>query len=400
MSFDPIATPGVGAYDLNKSLNQSSPKYTFPKHASSISSITVINSGTFHSTDYTSPGPGQYNPSKIVLRKSPSYSVRGKPKDLKITSIPGPGQYNLSSSTSKGGISFTRTEKNFHPSAQPSINKDRNFATPGPGRYHLDKVSSKSPSYSFTTQTKFQSFDRSIPGPGAYNLLVSAHRPSGTSYSIGKSPKKGLSFSNSELCNVGPGRYNLQSSLKYNTISARIGNSPRNLHDIKSTPGVGQYNVSQSKPIPNFATISKAKREISLSTTSCARTKFIDQSPGPGRYNTINSKKTGGFTFNRTPKVRKENKSPGPGDYELQLNSIKPNTNCCIISQSKREKFNSGAPDSPGPGRYNSNCVNIKKSSYKATFGKASKHVVVKEVLPGPGHYNLPRYIRDFSTLS
>lgn len=400
MSFDPIATPGVGTYDLSKCLNQSSPKFTFPKHASSISGITVINSGTYHSIDYSSPGPGQYNPSKIVLRKSPSYSVRGKPKDLKITTIPGPGQYNLSSSNSKGGISFTKTEKNFDPSATTSPNTEGKYATPGPGRYSSEKMRSKTPSYSFPTQTKFQSFDKSIPGPGAYNLLETAHRPSGTSYSIGKSPKKGLNFSSSELSNVGPGRYNVgdQANLKYKTISAKIGTSPRKLHDISKTPGVGQYNVGLKKPIANCATITKAKREITLSTTVSFHSKINDQTPGPGRYNTINTKKTGGFTFSQTSKVRKEAKSPGPGDYEARLSSIKPNTSSCKVPQSKREHFNSGTLESPGPGRYN--CVNIKKSSYMATFGKEKKHVVVKEVLPGPGHYNLPRYIRDFSTLS
>lgn len=403
MSFDPVATPGVGTYDLTKSFNQSSPKFSFPKHSSSISGITAVTSGVFQSIDYSSPGPGHYNPSKIVLRKSPSYSVRGKPKELKITTVPGPGQYNLSVSMSKGGVSFSKTEKNFDPSALTCPNTDSKNSTPGPGRYNSDKMRSKTPSYSFPTQTKFQSFDKSIPGPGTYNPLESAYRPSGTSYSIGKTPKKGLNFSSSELSNPGPGRYNVgdQTNLKFKTISTKIGKSPRKLHDISKTPGVGQYDVSlKKKTITNCATISKAKREIALSTTNSFNSKIYDETPGPGRYSTINPKKSGGFTFSQTSKSKKIAKSPGPADYETKINSIKPSSNGCKVPQSKRQHFNSGNQDIPGPGRYNTNCVNIKKSSYMATFNKASKNVIVKEIIPGPGHYNLPRYIRDFSTLS
>lgn len=392
-----METPGVGSYDLTKNSNLSSPKVSYPKTLTSISGITVVqNSRKYSSTYYYSPGPGEYSPSNINARRQPSISIRGKPREVKRSEIPGPGQYNLSKSTNNCGISFTKAEKNFDYNLPTSSNTDRNLRYPGPGSYHLESTNSKITSFKFSNDKKLQYYCKNIPGPGAYNISNSSCKSRSSSYSIGKSLKKSsLPYSN-ETRSLGPGSYNLskETDLKYKRIiSVRIGNSQRNLHDFTETPGVGNYNLNESnKPKTYHANIPRAKRELSKSISK--------NSPGPGMYNTNPPKKTNGFSFNQTSRIKIVTESPGPADYEIKMSSIKPVSHGCKVAQSKRHLKINNKSDIPGPNSYNCDYAIVKKSSYNVTFGKASKQVLVKEVLPGPGYYNLPRYIRDFSMLS
>ena len=93
--------PGVGSYDVSTIASKT--HAVFPKQSNSASTfIFVDSSGNIINKDLDIPGPGQYNPELSafnIMSKSPSYSIKNKPRNNHSESIPGPGHYYINKST-------------------------------------------------------------------------------------------------------------------------------------------------------------------------------------------------------------------------------------------------------------------------------------------------------------
>lgn len=321
MKFVMPTTPGVGSYNIYKDFSKGSPKFSFTKNGLSKSSGKTSQEKSFNVNDVSTPGPGKYNPKKLIDYKSPAFAIRGKPNDRTVTINLGPGSYEVST----------------------------NFLKP-------------------------------------------------TSYSMSKSKEERLNITLSEFENLGPGKYNVfNQSISSNAYAKapKIGKSKRNFHQISQTPGVGQYNLSTKfNRLNQSISISKAKREIKI-TENIERKGNADL-PGPGRYNTSACiTNNPGYTFSHDNGKKSQDQLPGPGHYNVSINATKPRTVGIKVSLSKREEIHKVQIDLPGPGKYN-NCASPKSNSKLTSFSKSAKHIPVKEIFPGPGHYNTPKYLREF----
>lgn len=369
------------------------PKAVFPKQSNSSSTfIFVDHSGNVINKDLDIPGPGQYNPD-YLLSKSPSYSIKSKPRNKQSENLPGPGQYHAYNSMkdAKEGASFAKTGRNFNPIYSNSPFKatgDKEFF-PGPGAYDLDKLRNKSPTFSFPTEKRHQETDLN-PGPGQYHHEKIS---TGTAYSIARSPKKDIFEVKDSNVNVGPGRYQATNMYSYSiTNGFKIGTSPRSYESKPKTPGPGEYNIDQIKSRTGYS-ISKAKRQNAISS-NYSYNKLNDDLPGPGQYdNSIYSIKSAGYTFSKLCKYKMNENSPGPGQYNVETAIIKPKIPGWKLPTSKREELFKQDLLSPGPSDYS---INHKSISNSSTFGKAKKELSQSDLSPGPGQYDIPSSIRQY----
>ncbi len=390
MKFKPNETPGVGSYNFN--INTSSPKYTIAKnkhaHNMSVDTVTI---------DMT-PGPGRYNINIQSLGNralSPSYSIRGKPKDLKPSGVPGPGYYENQKENKIKGVTFGKNVRDFNPcetlSAMSSskINFYKN-QTPGPGRYAVnDKVAHTSgPSFSFPIQGKngYQ-YKKCKPGPGEYDPIKS---PISTAYSFTKTIKN-IIFSSKDANTVGPGRYNTRTIDTNNSKGIKFSHAPRKLHSINNIPGPGEYEpkVEHVKNNASAFSISKSSKEFNF--------KGVVDSPGPGRYNINKDEHHKGISFGLKNELKTDN-FPGPGQYEAKLDVTKSTIVSHTISKAKREELHKNKDEyNPGPGRY---IVQDIKKTNSISFGKDKKYKDQLSETPGPGAYeDKLKSVRTFNGL-
>lgn len=391
-------TPGVGTYNVDMG-KPSSPTYSFNKQKFN-HSMSVDKSGIFISPEQT-PGPGRYNAIRSINSthcKSPSYSIKGKPNNPLKDKTPGPGQYNNNKSSFdltnslNVAASFSKTQRSFNPCLSPDGQRvDDRLNSPGPGRYNMSMTNRpKTPNYSIPHQGRFNNNFSENPGPGTYYKEIDYITAGGNSYSIGRSKDRDV-FSTKNTSQVGPGQYQLDGKFnnKQNAASVKIGTSPRKIHVNNEVPGPGQYEpkIEHVKAKNSGFLISKAKREELFNTSQ-------RENPGPGRYTAKNSEAKG-FKFSQAKPVKVKDNFPGPGQYQ-QESFINKSTTNVVFPKTKREDINKTTVESPGPGRYD-NLYNIKKSYYGISFNKDKKFKDMKSENPGPGQYNLPNSIRDFS---
>ena len=306
-----------------------------------------INNATKVSVDdlSTIPGPGRYNDAsgvKLTKKNAPTYSISGKGKGDPLNINPGPGQYELSKSFSKAKTNNGTISKS---------KRDFKFST--------------------TAHTSI-------------TLTVNVETP-------------------------GPGRYNTESSSKNKEISKKfkLGTSKRELtKPLNDFPGPGDYAVENSKTIDNNAkkggfSISKAKR---VSTFEADKSKH-EELPGPGRYTTLSDfdqKNLKGFKFTSKNNTLDVQKNPGPGEYELSKEALKPKSPGGKLSLSVRNDLfetPKSKGEVPGPGRYGSQISYSKmiKKDGNVKFGKDERFKDPGCTTPGPGQYKIPCSFRDIN---
>ncbi|OMJ75189.1 hypothetical protein SteCoe_25740 [Stentor coeruleus] len=366
--------PGPGAYIEKRSSN--TPSYT----------ISRSNRHDFSKSPQV-PGPGTYITNKIETSKSMVFGTAPRISHSKITQLPGPGNYEIKSLISEGPKYSLKgreklTERAFSPGpGQYNINKDhleskfihtftkekRSFSagkdsSPGPGAYEIKLELNHG--IKFTSETRGKVVVPKIPGPGAYNLpLINDSKAFSM---IGKSPQKDRERS------PGPGIYNPRDLI--DTKSYSVGKSTRFKYIDNSIPGPGAYSIVVPKTTGS-SIFGNAKRETYLKT---------DNSLGPGAYKIPEKIKEGpAFSLRPKPEMKIENKSPGPGQYNIKSceKSFSP-----VFGTSKRNSL--PIKNTPGPGQYEIPT----KDSQGWKFGQQQRLSYNVSGVPGPGAYSYPLF--------
>jgi hypothetical protein len=203
-------------------------------------------------------------------------------------------------------------------------------------------------------------------------------------FGFGHASRTENSKSNSSY-SPGPGQYKTFFNGKKQP-EWKIGTSTRKSLNENNTPGVGQYSLPNNFP-------SGPKYTISTKPNFSNIGKFI--TPGPGQYKTLKKSSSACYTIgtklNHNSYLNSD-KTPGPGNYNINENKIFRKSPSFKFGSEKRENFNINL-NNPGPGNYNlGNIIYNKKPSYG--FGKEKKGELPDEKFPGPGQYE----IRDTSS--
>ena len=368
--------PGPGQYNIpNKVFN--GPKYSMATKA-----------GGFDPTKTSfAPGPGQYNASTKNRPSSAKYTMRAKPYSKNQEVTPGPGNYNLRTdkqlevpsykfgNDKKRGLEYDNAryvpgpgnyeynadilhEKHPKFSFGKEIRGDsKAYKTPGPGQYEYKHyIGNEAPK--ITMSAKFdsrlaQGDTRYVPGPGQYNEInTNKYRNKTPAYRIGTAKRQGLYNS---LDNPGPGQYgpdNCTNMVRHKTPAWKIGTGKRpelNPGD-KTTPGVGNYNISKGiGGGPKYTIVGKGNPGG-----------INNKNPGPGQYNDSNaiyrknpSWKIGTSQRDDELKRVKREGVPGPGMYEY-YDKTRANAPKYSIGNEKRGYVKKS--ETPGPGQYHIPC--------------------------------------------
>jgi len=373
--------PGPGQYDIpNKVFN--GPKYSMATKA-----------GGFDPTKTSfAPGPGQYNASTKNRPSSAKYTMRAKTYEKNKDITPGPGNYNLRNdkelnvpsykfgNDKKRGLENVNSryvpgpgnyeynadilhEKNPKFSFGRELRGDaKTYHTPGPGQYEYKKyIGNEAPK--ITMSAKYRSAEgdtKYVPGPGQYNEInTNKYRNKTPAYRIGTAKRDGLYRS---MDNPGPGQYGIDNSNKLvrpKTPAWKIGTGKRpdlNPGD-KSTPGVGNYNVSKGLGNgPKYTILGKGNL-LGVGNNN----------PGPGQYN----------DSSKVVKAKNPSWKIGTSQRDDDLKRI------------RREGY-------PGPGMYEYyDKTKINPPKYK--FGSEKRGAASKNDNPGPGQYHIPCSFDDIN---
>ena len=167
-----------------------------------------------------------------------------------------------------------------------------------------------------------------------------------------------------------------------------IGYAKRMPSKKESVPGPGAYNIPSLFPKGFKYSIGKQllnrKKKFEISTA-----------PGPATYRPISKSRSALYTFGLKPKEHKEDKSPGPGDYNIRNNKDLVKSSY-IFGKEKRviSSITNYNRLTPGPGKYKYNKDAIKIRNPKYSFGKEErKNSFKNELSPGPGSYNHKEYV-------
>jgi hypothetical protein len=126
------------------------------------------------------PGPGQYNPSDIILKKDPTWAIgTGQRSKQAHGNSPGPGNYEIKPKIQQGPQYTMRLK--------PS--NTMKTLSPGPGAYNQknDALKEHHPTHRIGTELKLQqerTTVRIVPGPGNYTPH-SRPRSAAPSYGFG-----------------------------------------------------------------------------------------------------------------------------------------------------------------------------------------------------------------------
>ena len=382
--------PGPGAYD--PSLRTDNPQF-------SIGRSTRDKDGR-KSNDI--PGPGSYNP---AAQERASSAIVGKSTRTGLAQpsiVPGPGAY-YSAEGKKPGPQFSFRAK---------VESKGREQSPGPGQYDhtgfgyvLERPSSAVWAADRSTH-KENSLNKTMPGPGQYDLINQSRGPN---YSFGSEQRKWLK----EDPNPGPGTYSVPATVDRRSASIS-GRHP--VVDKKEVPGPGTYNPSGRDKSPAFSVGRGQRSELATSGVG----------PGPGQYATRESLSRQGVRFGTGERDGDNRKTtvPGPGNYAVKT-SIGEGPSYSLRGKVKADAL----PDNPGPGAYSHNPAAVQERSpqvsfsregkgdtrnhsvdstgpgmyyspkqaagVKWSFGQEKKGTVVKAEGPGPGAYELKSTIAD-----
>jgi len=117
------------------------------------------------------PGPGQYNPSQIIMKNPPAYHMISRRTVMKNNNIPGPEKYYPE--TKKIFKSISRSFKLISYSFGIKYNKymRSNNDSPGPGNYDVKDPNLDHKKIPFSSQLReiISVKKNNNPGPGSYD---------------------------------------------------------------------------------------------------------------------------------------------------------------------------------------------------------------------------------------
>lgn len=297
------------------------------------------------------PGPGAYNTDSIDKNSVPAFSIGKSKRYEKFTKGGvGPGSYSpCVRHSSKSAVFGTSPKKCLEILS----------TTPGPGRYESAKVKT-GPEFTIIGKRE-ESRKNLTPGPGRYNP-----NPQYDSHTI-KFPQGKRKFIVQER-SPGPATYNIPSSSSKTSIV--FSKQSKTLTKFEPTPGPGSYNtlIRESSPIASMKFRHKIKKE--------------DISPGPAQYDPKQeSDKNSSFTIGKSKRFMDSQLSlPGPGSYDTKI----LRSSSAIFGTSKKVSYFKGN-NVPGPGEYHSkNCIG-EGPSYSI---RIKKNFIAPNISPGPGYYN------------
>ena len=371
--------PGPGAYSIPETFTNG-PKYSMATKA-----------GAFDpsKSSYT-PGPGAYDPSSLNRPTSAKYTMRSKPNSKGTESMPGPGNYNLRTDKQLVVPSYK-----FGTEKKDGLNLASGKFAPGPGNYeyNADVLHQKYPKFSFGKETRGQDLRPKTPGPGSYEYkrFLGKEAPK-----ITMSAKYG-GMNYGEKSNPGPGAYNEVNPSNYRNKmpSYRIGTGKRRgLYDSSDNPGPGAYGpenltnyVRPKTPSWKIGTGKRPDLNPGDKTT-----------PGVGNYNVSKAIGTGGPKYTMVGKGNMGgigNVNPGPGAYNETKAAFRKYPSWKIGTGTRDDNLKRIVRDGyPGPGMYEYyDKTKVKAPHYK--FGTEKRGYVKKSDTPGPGNYHIPCAIVD-----
>ncbi|CAI2384789.1 unnamed protein product [Moneuplotes crassus] len=281
------------------------------------------------------PGPGNYEGKSHIL-EGPQYSMYQR-RDQKIEQTPGPGDYEDLQKEGKGvTIGQRLTEKQVED-------------MPGPGNYEGKSHIQEGPQYSMYHR-RDQKIEQT-PGPGDYEYKEKK----------GKGVTIGARIAQKEAEDMpGPGNYEGKTAFgegpQYSMFERRD-------QKIEYTPGPGEYEFKGAKG--KGVTIGKK-----------FKSRQAEDMPGPGNYEGKSHIQEGPQYSMYTKREAKIMQTPGPGDYET------PNTKGKGVSIGKKFKSKQ-VEDMPGPGNYEQKS-RINEGPHYSIYSKAHTKI---DLTPGPGDY-------------
>ena len=375
--------PGPGQYNIPQKIFNG-PKYSIATKA-----------GGFDPTKTSfAPGPGQYNASSINRPNSAKYTMRAKPYPKSKDVTPGPGNYNLRNSKQLEVPSYK-----FGHEEKKGLEYANSRYVPGPGNYeyNADVLHEKHPKFSFGKEKRGESATYKTPGPGQYEYkkYIGKEGPR-----ITMSAKLGPNIGQGDTRYVpGPGQYDETNTNKYRnkTPAYKIGTAKRaGLYNSLDNPGPGQYGPD------NCTNVVRPKTPAwKLGTGKRQDLHQGDKStPGVGNYN-ISKGIGGGPKYTIVGKGNPlgiGNKNPGPGQYNDMYGVIKTKNPSWKIGTSQRDDDLKRVKREgvPGPGTYEYyDKTKVKSPNYR--FGTEKRGEVKKSDTPGPGQYRIPCSFDDIN---
>jgi len=347
-----------------------------------------------------------------------------KEKRLKKNETAGPGAYEIS-----GNLLHESLGTSFHKSQSTRKPFKVTNEFPGPGNYIGTTAPSitglapqlkehfKPTSAFASTQRRFRSFRKKIPGPGEY---LCDRKPNSELFALGKIQCFGSMQKRKtdigESTNPGPGSYNqtsqFQAIAEVQTKAAALGldqfapfasSATRTLGDPVQqnlNPGPGAYDSDSSS-----LTVNLAGRFGVFGTTS---TRFIEKKgldgPGPADYELSQKNRITYEDIRPTSQFRSKTKRfkvkhvSSQAMYNVNRQpKITTNTkNGVFVSGARRFETSQAkrkASYTPGPGAYTTNKRSSKqwvKNTYTTAFNSRTKRGHKAETFDaGPGSYNL-----------
>ncbi|CAD8052130.1 unnamed protein product [Paramecium sonneborni] len=288
------------------------------------------------------------------IPNSPAYTMGSRKKELSILDTPGPGQYHPI-------IPFRQSPRAIMSGSKDSFYKISD--SPGPGRYN--QLSYTTNGFKFPQEKRQLTNNNDSPGPAKYDQINNFFAPA---YIIPKAERKTKASS----FVTGPGCYHIPSLLRSN-IGFKMPKSQRQ-NKIDILPGPGEYSFQDNKT-----------KGIKIGT-SPRMEKSMFLGPGPADYSPrITTDSSPRAIFGTAQRgIKKKEKSPGPGDYEL------PQSRSVSFSFPKQNVQQQSKPQTPFS--YINDYTSLRKT--QMSFGKAHKGNQKHQIIPGPGQYDIDGFFR------
>ena len=266
----------------------------------------------------TVPAPGTYESSMADKTRNPlvgfGSSKRGQ-GGKSLATIPGPGTYAVAGMTgNEGRSSSIHAKLSYKP-----IEKSGGL-TPGPGAYEShSKNKAKDPAWGTGTSKRAAEVNKHIaanPAPGAYSPTTAYVLKSDPKFGFGSEARKGPVDTKKAFA-PGPGNYKLN-PMAFDTKSSHFY-MEQELPHLKPTTAVHGPGSHDPSPEKTKSTLPAYSMKIKLGGSLGKDNKV----PGPGTYESnLNDKKSSekfGFGTSTRENVspKKQNNSPGPGAYKI-----------------------------------------------------------------------------------
>ena len=309
---------------------------------------------------------------------------------------------------SSNAFSFGHATKDF---SKTMINPEL-LKTPVVGKYEHDIIKIPNGGFHFNKDKKLKYKRPQTPGPGNYNVTNYTFGKDTPKYSMGKRPKDVQTEAKKQL--PGPGTYtltdeNYEKTIGKKTISKHFGKEKRLNYKDNNTPGVGKYEISSYNGIgtskKNQFSFSKSSRMKLSKEENKSKTNLKDKKGNkkgnkkeekPQYYQIKPIFGTEGIkpTLKGRPKEKKRQKTPGPGEYNIENSNYKKNIRTTSLGYGNKLDFTAVAKKNnvPGP-KYNiTSTFNVadKNRIHTIKYIKYNKKKDKSFQTPGPGSYNIP----------